>query len=71
MRKSIYSEAPIRVKIDGAVMKPGVYELEAGSNGWDLVEMAGGILPGSSKSLEDSNLEHPLEDGQILILGKR
>jgi protein involved in polysaccharide export with SLBB domain len=71
LRKTIYSEPSIRVKIDGAVAKPGVYELEAGSNGWDLVGAAGGLLPEARKSMEDSNLDKTLEDGQILILGKR
>ncbi|MCZ8343514.1 MAG: SLBB domain-containing protein [Leptospira sp.] len=71
LRKTIYSEPSIRVKIDGAVAKPGVYELEAGSTGWDLVGAAGGLLPDARKSTEDSNLDNTLEDGQILILGKR
>ncbi len=71
LRKRIYSEAPIRVKIEGPVVNPGIYTLESGSNGNDLVEMAGGMLPGSQIKMEDSVLEQPLEDGQILNLGKR
>ncbi|XDD47235.1 hypothetical protein AB3N60_03870 [Leptospira sp. WS39.C2] len=71
LRKRIYSEAPIRVKIEGPVVNPGVYTLEAGSNGNDLIEIAGGTLPGAQIKTEDSILEQPLEDGQILNLGKR
>ncbi|MCG6148042.1 hypothetical protein EHQ96_10640 [Leptospira levettii] len=71
LRKRIYSEAPIRVKIEGPVMNPGIYTLDAGSNGNDLIGIAGGIIPGAQIKLEDSILEQPLEDGQILKLGKR
>ncbi|TGL59868.1 hypothetical protein [Leptospira jelokensis] len=71
LRKRIYSEAPIRVKIEGPVVNPGVYTLDAGSNGNDLIEIAGGRLPGAQIKTEDSILEQPLEDGQVLKLGKR
>ncbi|TGM76781.1 hypothetical protein EHR04_14900 [Leptospira levettii] len=71
LRKRIYSEAPIRVKIEGPVVNPGIYTLDAGSNGNDLIGIAGGTLPGVQIKLEDSILEQPLEDGQILKLGKR
>ncbi|EMY69292.1 SLBB domain protein [Leptospira vanthielii] len=71
LRKRIYSEEPIRVKIEGPVLNPGFYSLDAGSNGKDLIEMAGGYLPGAQIKTEDSILEQPLEDGQVLNLGKR
>lgn len=71
LRKRIYSEEPIRVKIEGPVVNPGFYSLDAGSNGKDLIEMAGGYVPGTQIKMEDSILEQPLEDGQILNLGKR
>lgn len=71
LRKRIYSEEPIRVKIEGPVLNPGFYTLDAGSNGKDLIEMAGGYLPGAQIKMEDSILEQPLEDGQVLNLGKR
>ncbi|TGL44960.1 hypothetical protein EHQ49_05740 [Leptospira perdikensis] len=71
LRKRIYSEEPIRVKIEGPVLNPGFYSLDAGSNGKDLIEMAGGYMPGAQIKTEDSILEQPLEDGQILNLGKR
>ncbi|MBM9548854.1 hypothetical protein JWG40_17645 [Leptospira sp. 201903074] len=71
LRKRIYSEEPIRVKIEGPVLNPGFYSLDAGSNGKDLIEMAGGYVPGAQIKTEDSILEQPLEDGQILNLGKR
>lgn len=71
LRKRIYSEEPIRVKIEGPVLNPGFYSLNAGSNGKDLIEMAGGYLPGAQIKMEDSILEQPLEDGQVLNLGKR
>ncbi|WP_244310261.1 hypothetical protein [Leptospira noumeaensis] len=71
MRKRIYSEKPIRVKIEGPVLNPGFYSLDAGASGKDLIEMAGGYIPGTQIKTEDSILEQPLEDGQILNLGKR
>lgn len=71
LRKRIYSEEPIRVKIEGPVLNPGFYSLDAGSNGKDLIEIAGGYLPGTQIKMEDSILEQPLEDGQVLNLGKR
>ncbi|EOQ96797.1 SLBB domain protein [Leptospira wolbachii serovar Codice str. CDC] len=71
LRKRIYSEEPIRVKIEGPVLNPGFYSLDAGSNGKDLIELAGGYLPGAQIKTEDSILEQPLEDGQVLNLGKR
>lgn len=71
LRKRIYSEEPIRVKIEGPVLNPGFYSLDAGSSGKDLIEMAGGYVPGAQIKTEDSILEQPLEDGEILNLGKR
>ncbi|TGK87287.1 hypothetical protein EHQ24_01765 [Leptospira noumeaensis] len=71
LRKRIYSEKPIRVKIEGPVLNPGFYSLDAGASGKDLIEMAGGYIPGTQIKTEDSILEQPLEDGQILNLGKR
>ena len=44
LRKRIYSEELIRVKIEGPVLNPGFYSLDAGSNGKDLIEMAGGYF---------------------------
>ncbi|MDF3820573.1 hypothetical protein P3G55_11715 [Leptospira sp. 96542] len=71
LRKTLYSEEPIHVRIDGPVKYPGIYSIEAGSNGWDLVNKAGGFLPASRKPTEEKFLEQPLEDGQVLNLGKR
>jgi competence protein ComEA len=69
--KRIYSPELIQVKISGPVKRPGVYSLEAGSTGKDLVEKAGGILPNASISFEVSSLDQLLVDGQALDLGKR
>src|SRR4051794_13898496 len=50
------------VHVAGAVRKPGVYELPAGSRVTDAVERAGG---GTGDALEDSiNLAAKLVDGQ-------
>lgn len=69
--ETIYKPNSIRVKIEGPVLRPGFYELELGSTGRDLVEKAGGILAGSTVRLEDGALDQALEDGSVLILGKR
>lgn len=69
--KRIYSPEMIQVKISGPVMRPGIYSLESGSTGKDLIEKAGGILPNASVSFEVKNLDQLLVDGQAVDLGKR
>ena len=69
--KTIYSPEIIQVEITGPVKNPGIYQLESGSTGKDLIEMAGGILPNASISVEENSLDQLLVDGQAIDLGKR
>jgi competence protein ComEA len=56
----------LRVHVAGAVLNPGVYELERGSVVLDAVERAGGASAGAA--LDSINLAAPLEDGQQVYL---
>jgi competence protein ComEA len=60
--------APARIKvyIAGAVLKPGVYELEAGSRVEDVLKLAGG--PGENADLIGVNLAATLSDGQEVVV---
>jgi competence protein ComEA len=55
---------PLRVHIAGAVVRPGVYELEENSRIEDAVEAAGGFVVEADKNA--LNLAAPLEDGERL-----
>src|SRR6187549_3206955 len=61
--------AYIVVAIDGAVERPGVYELPYGSRVHDLLEVAGGYL--SSSDLAAINQAALLIDGQRLFVPTR
>jgi competence protein ComEA len=54
--------APLVVYLTGAVLNPGVYELEQGDRLSDVVERAGGLADGSAANYV--NLAAPLADGQ-------
>ncbi len=69
--KKIYSPEMIQVKISGPVKNPGIYLLESGSTGLDLVEKAGGYLPEAANSFKANDLDQLLVDGQAVDLGKR
>jgi len=56
----------IVVHVVGAVQKPGVYRLPAGSRVYQALEQAGGELEGAD--LERINLAQPLVDGQQVFL---
>ena len=55
---------PLRVHVAGAVVRPGVYELEDGSRVTDAVEAAGGFVVEADKNA--LNLAAFLEDGERL-----
>jgi competence protein ComEA len=57
------------VDVTGAVGKPGVYRLPAGSRVNDAVERAGG--PGPEAELEAVNLAARLADGQQVVVPER
>jgi competence protein ComEA len=57
------------VHVAGAVRKPGVYTLRAGSRVVDAVERAGGARP--SADLSAVNLASKLEDGRQVLVPRR
>lgn len=63
---STIQEQVLCVYICGAVLRPGVYELEAGSRIVSAVEAAGGFLP--EAATEAVNLAKRLEDGMQIVV---
>ena len=58
----------VMVQIDGAVQKPGVYQITTDAHVMDLIFLAGGLLP--EARLGKTNLAKVLESGdRIHILG--
>ena len=60
------SASVILVHICGAVLAPGVYELEAGSRLYQLIDLAGGFTPDAAKGY--LNLAGSLYDGQKVVV---
>lgn len=58
------STPPIYVHVCGAVMQPGVVEVQSGSRAEDALEAAGGFAPDADR--EYVNLASPVEDSQQL-----
>lgn len=56
----------IYVHVCGAVVKPGVYELEAGSRVYEAVELAGGFAEGAEQNYV--NQAQILDDGVKLVI---
>jgi len=63
------SEAPLRVHVTGAVVRPGVYCLSPDSRLVDAVEAAGGMAPDADE--ERINLADRLVDGQQVYVPRR
>jgi competence protein ComEA len=57
------------VDVAGAVVAPGVYELEAGARAHDAIETAGGLTPDAE--VDALNLAAPLRDGDRLYVPHR
>ena len=57
------------VDVTGAVQRPGVYRLPAGSRVTDAVQRAGGVAP--KAQLEAVNLAARLADGQQVVVPER
>jgi competence protein ComEA len=60
------TDAPLVVHVSGAVLNPGLYEMEAGSRTHDAIEMAGGAL--IEADLGRVNLALELRDGQQIVV---
>jgi competence protein ComEA len=58
----------IKVHVLGAVRRPGVVELSAGSRVQDALDRAGGLT--ASAHLGNLNLAQPLGDGQQVFIGR-
>jgi competence protein ComEA len=61
--------APLAVHVAGAVARPGLYRLPAGSRVADALAFAGGKLPGAD--LDRLNLAAKLADGQKIFVTRR
>lgn len=64
----VVAEEPNTLKVDvkGAVKKPGVYELESGSNIQDAIKIAGGVT--SKGSTTNINLSKKLSDEMVVYV---
>lgn len=64
-RRALPVERPeVQVSIEGAVARPGVYELPWGARVTDLVDAAGGYRAGAARALV--TLADPLTDGEVV-----
>jgi competence protein ComEA len=61
------------IEVAGAVAKPGVYHLEAGSRVGDAIAAAGGFVPrvAADRVAADLNLAAPLHDGDRILVPSR
>ena len=60
------THSPLRVHVAGAVRRPGVIELPAGSIVADAIQAAGGADPGAN--LDELNLASQVQDGQRIMV---
>lgn len=71
VQADVQAENPgvIYVHVCGAVVNPGVYEMEAGSRVYEAVEQAGGFTEDADQNYV--NQAHALEDGVKLVIPTR
>ncbi len=62
-------EARLKVHVVGAVVRPGLYEVEAGSRVADALDKAGGPTPAAD--LNQVNLAAKMADGQQLVVPEK
>jgi competence protein ComEA len=67
--QKIYPPKRLIVRIDGKVVKPGVYEMPESSRVKDIIEQAGGLL--DEKDSVNLNWDSQISDGQIIHIGNR
>jgi competence protein ComEA len=60
------TSAPMRIHVAGAVVNPGVYQLETGSRVQQAVDLAGGLLDHANP--DSINLAGFLQDGQRVYI---
>ena len=65
-RAESLKDQKIYVQVNGAVNRPGVYELEAGSRIFQAVELAGGVT--ESADVSGLNQAEILQDGQMIYV---
>lgn len=68
VEKEVVESKPEMIKVDikGAILKPGLYELEAGSRVQDVIEKSGGLNVDADTSM--INLSKVLEDEMVVII---
>ncbi|MCM3650540.1 helix-hairpin-helix domain-containing protein [Metabacillus litoralis] len=62
-------EERLVVDLKGAIVQPGVYELEGGARVHELLKMAGGLTSEADELA--INLAAPLEDGMVIYIPKK
>ncbi len=63
----IYPVQKIQVKIEGEVKSPGIYQIPAGSQLKDLIDLAGGLT--QNAVAREVPWEMSLSDGQLVKIG--
>lgn len=56
----------ITVSVEGSVRNPGAYSVAFGARVADLIDLAGGLLPGAARNL--IALAAPLTDGEVIVV---
>lgn len=64
-RRAVFADGPAVVYVVGAVRRPGLYHLAAGSRVDDAVRAAGGLLPGADPA--GVNLAARVQDGDEIV----
>lgn len=59
----------IWIDLQGAVQRPGVYQLAAGSRMHEAVQLAGGLLPDAERRAV--NLAQSVQDGEVLYIPRK